>query len=119
MWVEILNDAKDEFENDGATAVFSTWRMESEDPFDVGDIEIVDGMHARAGRLALDARMTGERAARLLAALQEGEFLLILKSLLGGTKTTGLSKTSLTQSVLRGKRGRASLRSLGPQSLVN
>ena len=31
-WVEILNDAKDEFEVDGATAVFSTWRVEGEDP---------------------------------------------------------------------------------------
>ena len=57
-WVEILNDAKNEFEVDGATAVFSTWRVEVEDPFDIGDIEIADGMHARAGRLALDARMT-------------------------------------------------------------
>ena len=38
-------------------------------------------MHARAGRLALDARMTDERAARLLAALLEGEFLLKLKFL--------------------------------------
>ena len=80
-WVEILNDAKNEFEVDGATAVFSTWRVEGEDPFDVGDIEIVDGMHARAGQLALDARMTDERAARLLAALPEGEFLLNLKFL--------------------------------------
>ena len=78
-WVEILNDAKDEIY--GATAVFSTWRVEGEDPFDVGDIGIVDGMHARAGRLALDARMTDVRAARLLAALQEGKFLLKLKFL--------------------------------------
>ena len=26
QWVEIINDAKDEFEVDGASAVFSTWR---------------------------------------------------------------------------------------------
>jgi len=32
-WVEILNDAKAGFEVDGATAVFSTWRVEAEDPF--------------------------------------------------------------------------------------
>ena len=69
-WVEILNDAKNEFEVDGATAVFSTWRVEVEDPFDIGDIEIADGMHARAGRLALDARMTDQRAAQILSALQ-------------------------------------------------
>ena len=40
-WVEMLADAKDEFEVDGAAAVFSTWRVEQEDPLDVGDFEIV------------------------------------------------------------------------------
>jgi len=80
-WVEILNDAKDEFEVDGATAVFSTWRVEAEDPLDIGDIEIIDGMHARAGRLALNARMTDARAAQFLTAFPEGEFVLKLKFL--------------------------------------
>jgi len=47
---------------DGAAAVLSTWRVEAEDPLDVGNVEIVDGMHARAGRLALNARMTDARA---------------------------------------------------------
>ena len=71
-WAEILNDAKDEFEVDGAAAVFSTWRVKGEDPLDIGDVEIADGMHARAGRLALDARMADARAAQLLAALPGG-----------------------------------------------
>ena len=79
QWVEILNDAKGEFEVDGATAVFSTWRVEREVPLDIGDIEI--GMHVRAGRLALDARMTDARATQLLAALPEGEFILKIKFL--------------------------------------
>ncbi|MEW8687813.1 MAG: hypothetical protein AB2556_18535 [Candidatus Thiodiazotropha sp.] len=52
------------------------WKKKEEDPLDVGDIEVADGIHARAGRLALDARMTDERAARLLDNLQEGGFLL-------------------------------------------
>ncbi|MEW8689077.1 MAG: hypothetical protein AB2556_24925, partial [Candidatus Thiodiazotropha sp.] len=52
-----------------------------EDPLDIGDIEVADGIHARAGRLALDARMTGERAERLLDNLPEGGFLLKLKFL--------------------------------------
>ena len=81
-WVEILNDAKDEFEVHGAAAVFSTWRVEEEDPLDIGDVEIADGMHARAGRLALDARMADVRATQLLAALPGGtEFLLRIKFL--------------------------------------
>ena len=71
-WVEILNDAKDEFEVDGAAAVFSTWRVEREDPLDVGDLDITEGIYARAGRLALDAQMADVRATQLLAALPVG-----------------------------------------------
>ena len=76
-WVEILNDAKDEFEVDGATTVFSTWRVEREDPLDVGDLDITEGIYARAGRLALDARMADIRATQLLAALPGGTKLLL------------------------------------------
>ena len=81
QWVEIPNDAKDEFEVDDASAVFSTLRVEEDDPLDIGNIEIADGMHARAGRLALNARMTDVRATQLLAALPEGNFILRLKLL--------------------------------------
>ena len=70
--LEILNDAKDEFEVDGAAAVFSTWRVEREGPLDVGDLDITEGIYARAGRLALDARMADVRATQLLAALPGG-----------------------------------------------
>ena len=81
QWVEILNDAKNEFEFDGATAVFSTWRVEAEDPLDIGDIQIADGIEVRAGRMVLDARMTDERAAHLLQKLPEGEYMLKIKFL--------------------------------------
>ena len=37
-WVEILKDTKEEFEIDGAAAVFSTWRVEGEDLHDISDI---------------------------------------------------------------------------------
>ena len=79
-WVEILNGAIDKFEVDGAATVFSTWRVEGEDPLDICD-EIADCMHARAGRLALDAQMTDVRATQLLAALPGGDFILKLKFL--------------------------------------
>ena len=81
QWVEILNDAKNEFEFDGATAVFSTWRVEAEDSLDIGDIHIADGIEVRAGRMALDARMTDARAAHLLQKLPDGEFILKIKFL--------------------------------------
>ena len=76
-WDEILNDEFDEFEINGASAVFYIWRMAEDDPLDIGNIEIADGMHARAGRLALNARMTDVRATQLLAALPEGNFTLV------------------------------------------
>ncbi len=64
----MLNDAKDKFEVDGAAAVISTCSLETEDPLDIGDV--ADGMHVRTGRLALDARMTDGRVARLLSTFQ-------------------------------------------------
>ena len=78
-WVEILNDAKDNLEVDGASAVFSTWRVEEDDPLDIDDNTIANGMHARAGRLALNARLTDVKATQLLATLPEGNFILGLK----------------------------------------
>ena len=81
LWVEILNGALDEFEVDGAAAVLSAWRVEGEDPLDIRDVEIADGMHARAGRLAVNAPMTDVRATQLLAALPVGDFILKLKFL--------------------------------------
>ena len=53
--------------------------MEEGDSLDIGDIEIADDMHARAGRLSLNTRMTNVRAT--LAALPESNFILRLKFL--------------------------------------
>ena len=75
-WVEILNDARDEFQVDGATAAFSTWKVVGEDPL---DIEIADSRLVRAGRLVLSARIADDRAIQRLAVLPEGEFILTLK----------------------------------------
>lgn len=116
-WVDILNDAKDEFEVDGATVVFSTWRVEAEDPLDIGDIEIGDGMYARAGQLALDACMTDQRAAQILAGLPEDdEHLLRIKFLRERNGDWVVSmKTSLTQSGQSGRKARGSSRCRGTQ----
>ena len=73
----ILNDAKDEFEVDGAAAVFSTWRAEREDPLDVGDLDITEGIYAsrQDGTGSSDDLCQGTQ---ILAALPGGtEFLLI------------------------------------------
>ena len=115
QWFEILNDAKDEFEADGASAVFSTWRVEEYDPLDIGDIEIADGMHARAGRLALNARMTDVRATQLLAALLEGSFILRLKFLREKDDDWVLEDKFDPVRTER-KKGQGSSRSLGTQN---
>ena len=117
-WGEILNDAKDEFEVDGAAAVFSTWRVEGEDLLDIGAVEIASSMHARAGRLALDTRMADVRATQLLAALPGAWFLLRIKFLWEKAEDDGSLKTSLIQSGSERKKGQGSSRSLGTQSLA-
>ena len=101
-WVELLTAAKEEFEVDGASAVFSTWRVEEEDP---GDSEITDGMIARVGRLALDARMTDRRAAKLLASLPEGVFILKLKFLRGNDERDWVLKNKFDPVRAEGKKG--------------
>lgn len=42
----------------GASTVFSTWKQTS---LNIGDVKIVDAMHAMAGRLALDDHMSDAR----------------------------------------------------------
>ena len=69
-WVVIFNSAKAEFEVDDAATVFFTLRVEGEVSLDIVDIEIADGMHARAGRLSLDSRIADARANQFLAVLK-------------------------------------------------
>ena len=108
--VELLNDAKDEFEVDGAAAVFSTWRVEGENP--------LDGMHARAVRLALDARMADVRATQLLAALPgDTEFLLRIKFLREKAEDNWVLEDKFDPVRAERKKGRGSSRSLGTQTL--
>ncbi len=90
-WVEILSDARDEFEVDGATAVFSTWRVENVGAGRIGSHDRPNRppppqtrsrlARAKKIRMALDARMSDERAAQLLAFLPEGEYILKIKFL--------------------------------------
>ncbi|KAK2167333.1 hypothetical protein LSH36_29g03000 [Paralvinella palmiformis] len=54
LWVELLHNAKDEFDIDDTTAVFSTWRVEGKDQ---GDAEVTDGL-VRADQMTLDASLT-------------------------------------------------------------
>ena len=92
QWVE-LKDGKDEFEADGAAAVFSMWKVEEESD--------VDG----ADRLDLDARMTDERAARLLAILPQDAFLLRIKFLRGRDEGDWVLEDKFDPVRVEGKKG--------------
>ena len=117
-WVKILNDAKDKFEVDGAAAVFSTWRAEGADALHIGDVEITDGMHARASRLALDAWMANVRAIQRLAALPGGlEFILKLKFLRKKAENDWVLEDKFDPVRVERKKDRVSSRLLGTQLL--
>ena len=81
LWVELLDDAKTQFEVDGAATVFSTFRVEAEDPLQIGDVDVAPGIEVRGGRMALDARMTDGRAAQILATIPDTDFILRVKFL--------------------------------------
>ena len=117
-WVEILDNAKHEFEVDGANAIFSTRMVEAEDPLDIGDIGIADGIYARTGQLSLDACMTDARAAQLLATLPlDDEHIMRIKILRESGEGDWVVEDKIDPVRVEGKRGRMSSRSLGTQSL--
>ncbi|MEW8686691.1 MAG: hypothetical protein AB2556_12830 [Candidatus Thiodiazotropha sp.] len=91
--------------------------MEKEDPLDIGDIEVADGIYVRAGRLALDDRMTDERAERLLDSLPGGGFVLKLKYLHEQQEGEWVVEGKLDPVCVE-RRDRPSLRSLGTLSLA-
>ena len=72
--VGLLTVATEEFEVDGAAAVFSTWRVEEDDPLRIGDIEIDESFYFQIGQVVLDARMTDERAQGCLRASFRARF---------------------------------------------
>ena len=105
----------DEFEVDGAA---STWRIERENPLDVGNLDITEGIYARAGRLALDTRMADVRATQLLAALPgDTEFLLRIKFLREKAEDDWVLEDKFDPVLAERKKGRGSSRSLGTQAL--
>ncbi|GFS16362.1 hypothetical protein ElyMa_001471000 [Elysia marginata] len=98
-WVELINDAKDEFEVDGAAVVFSSWRVAivKEGPLTADDADEADDFLRMYDHITdeatayvldlfrdyheLDACITDERAARLLNGLPDGEYLIKIKFL--------------------------------------
>ena len=68
LWVDLVNAAKDEFEVNDASTVFSMQKVQEAKRFGANDF-----------RLISDAGMTDGRVARLLGSIPEGGFNLKLK----------------------------------------
>ena len=74
----LLKRAKGAHRQEGAAHVFSTWRQEDNDPFDLGDVRWNDKIRMIAGKIIQDNTMTAEMAAGVLQHL-EGDYLVKVK----------------------------------------
>ena len=62
----LLKRAKGAHKREGAAHVFSTWRQEEDDPYELGDVKWNDKIRINTGKIIADNTMTAEMAARVL-----------------------------------------------------
>ena len=62
-WFQLFRYEKNEFETNGASAVFFKWNVEGGD---TSDVQIADGIEMRADSMGLDTYTIHKRSARLL-----------------------------------------------------
>ena len=65
---------------EGAAHVFSSWRQETPDPYDLGAITVADAIRIQSGNIVSDYTRTPERAVEVLKKI-EGEYLVKVKFL--------------------------------------
>ena len=73
----LLRRAKARHQREGATHVFSSWRQETPDPYELG---VDDNISIRGGNIVSDYTLTAKRATEVLKSL-EGEYLIKVKFL--------------------------------------
>ncbi len=76
----LLRRAKAQHRCEGATHVFSSWRQETPDPYELGDVAVDDNISIRSGNIISDYTLTAKRATEVLKSL-EGEYLIKVKFL--------------------------------------
>ena len=76
----LLRRAKAQHQREGATHVFSSWRQETPDPYELGDVAVDDNISIRGGNIVSDYTLTAKRATEVLKKL-EGEYLVKVKFL--------------------------------------
>ena len=67
----LLRQAKAQHQREGATHVFSSWRQETPDPYELGDVAVDDNISIRGGNIVSDYTLTAERATEVLETLEE------------------------------------------------
>ena len=76
----LLRRAKAQHQREGATHVFSSWRQETPDPYELGDVAVDDNISIRGGNIVSHYTLTAKRATEVLKTL-EGEYLVKVKFL--------------------------------------
>ena len=79
----LLRRAKAQHQREGATHVFSSWRQETPDPYELGDVAVDDNISIRGGNIVSDYTLTAKRATEVLKKLSQsdGEYLVKVKFL--------------------------------------
>ena len=72
--------AKASHQREGAAHVFSSWKQETPDPYDLGAITVTDAIRIQSGNIVSDYTLTPESAAEVLKKI-EGEYLVKVKFL--------------------------------------
>ena len=76
----LLRRAKAQHQREGVTHIFSSWRQETPDPYELGDVAVDDNISIRGGNIVSDYTLTAKRATEVLKKL-EGEYLVKVKFL--------------------------------------
>ena len=76
----IFRQAKVKHQREGAVYVFSSWRLDSLDPHDIGDADVSANIRVRGGNIIRDYTLTPERASELLKKIP-GEYIVKVKFL--------------------------------------
>ena len=73
-----MGSAKKQHAREGAAHVFTSWRQETPDPYELGDVVVNSSIRVVAGNVVQDNTIDAGRAAEILGGL-EGAYLLKIK----------------------------------------
>ena len=74
----LLQQAKTQHRREVAAHVFCSWREETHDPYELGDVVVNENIRVRGGNIISDYTMTAERATGIFRNL-EGRYLIRVK----------------------------------------